>query len=65
MEENFVMKGGTIQLHGVIITHPDNDHLSGIKKLLEKYGQKIKQYDIVLTRAFYYLPTTKVQSSLN
>ncbi len=50
-----VMNGDSIQLHGIIVTHPDGDHLGGIKMLFEEYGQKILDIcDIVITRAFFW-----------
>ena len=50
-----VMKGDSVQLHGIIVTHPDGDHLGGIKMLLEEYGQKLlNNCDIVITRAFFW-----------
>ena len=49
------MKGDGIQLHGIIVTHPDGDHLSGINILFEKYGPKILNHcDVVITRAFFW-----------
>lgn len=51
------MKRDDIQLHGIIVTHPDSDHLSGIKRLLEKHGQNIRVCDIVLTEAFKWRST--------
>ena len=50
-----VMKGNDIRLHGIIVTHPDGDHMNGIKKLLEKHGRNIfHKCDIVITKAFYW-----------
>ena len=44
-----------IQFHGIIITHPDADHMNGIKELLEKHGREIlSKCDIVITKAFYW-----------
>ena len=61
MEEYGVMKGNGIQLHGIIVTHPDGDHLNGIKKLLEKYGREIlSKCDIVITKAFYWRSRDKL-----
>ena len=55
MEKYDVMKGHDIQLHGIIVTHPDGGHLNGIKKLLEKHGQDIlNSCDTVITRTFYW-----------
>ena len=49
------MKGHGVQLHGIIVTHPDGDHLNGIKKLLEKQGREIlNKCDIIITRPFYW-----------
>ena len=49
------MKGDSVQLHGIIVTHPDGDHLGGIKMLLEEHGKKIlNNCDIVITRAFFW-----------
>ena len=54
MKEYGVMTEHGIQLHGIIVTHPDSDHFNGIKELLDKYGQKIlKKCHIVITKAFY------------
>ena len=55
MEEYGVIKGDSIQLHGIIVTHPENDHMNGIKTLLEKHGQKILyNCDLVITRALFW-----------
>ncbi len=49
-----------IQLHSIIVTHPDSDHMNGIKKLLEKHGREILgKCDIVITRAFYWTSRDK------
>lgn len=49
------MQGDSVQLHGIIVTHPDGDHLGGIKMLFEEYGQKIlNTCDVVITRAFFW-----------
>ena len=54
------MKGVDIKLHGIIVTHPDGDHMNGIKKLLEKHGQKFfNKCDIVTTKAFYWTSRDK------
>ena len=47
------MKKDDVQLHCIVVTHPDADHMNGIKELLKKHGQKIHNCDIVLTGAFY------------
>jgi mRNA degradation ribonuclease J1/J2 len=39
-----VMNGDSVQLHGIIVTHPDGHHLGGIKMLFEEYGQKNPRY---------------------
>ena len=60
MMEYDVMKGIDIKLHGIIVTHPDGDHMNGIKKLLEKHGRKIlNKCDIVATKAFYWTSRDK------
>ena len=55
MTEHEIMKDDGTQLHGIIVTHPDGDHMNGIKKLLEKHIQKIlNKCDIIITNAFYW-----------
>ena len=39
MVEYDAMKEDGIQIHGIIVTHPDCDHMNGIKKLLEKHNR--------------------------
>ena len=53
MEEYDVIKKDDIQLDCIVVTHPDADHMNGIKKLLKDHGQKIHNCNIVLTGAFY------------
>ena len=61
MEEYGIMKKDDIQLHCIIVTHPDGDHMNGIKKLLEKHGREIlNNCDVVLTRAFYWRSRDKM-----
>ena len=56
LREYDVMNEDGVKLHGIIVTHPDGDHLNGIVKLLEKYGQKIlNSYNIVITEAFFWI----------
>ena len=44
-----------IPLHGIIVTHPDGDHLNGITKLLERHRQEFyNDYNVVITEAFYW-----------
>ena len=61
MKECDIMKGDDIKLHGIIVTHPDADHMDGIKKLLEKHGRNILDNcdDIVITKAFYWISRGK------
>ena len=55
MGEYGVTKEHGIQLHGIIVTHPDGDHVTGITKLLEKHSRTIlNDYDMVITEAFYW-----------
>ena len=56
MDEYGVMMGhGGIKLNGIIVTHPDGDHLNGVTKLLEKHKQAfLNNYDVVITEAFYW-----------
>ncbi len=55
MEEYGVTTEHGIQLHGIIVTHPDSDHLNGITNLLDKHRQKFcNDYDVVITEAFYW-----------
>ena len=55
MMEYDVMKGDHIKLNGIIVTHPDADHMNGIKTLLEKHNREIfSKCDIVITKAFYW-----------
>ena len=53
MEKYGIMEKDDIQLHSIVITHPDADHMNGIKMLLKKHDQKIHNCNIVLTGAFY------------
>ena len=60
MEQYGVMKKDDLQLHCIVITHPDGDHMNGIKKLLEKHGRNIpNKCDIVITKAFYWTSRDK------
>ena len=55
MDEYGVKREHGIQLHGIIVTHPDVDHLNGITKLLERHRQEFRNdYDVVITEAFYW-----------
>ena len=62
MDEYDVMNRRGIQLHGIIVTHPDSDHLNGITKLLEKHRHRIfNNYDVL--HSIGDLETTCAQSS--
>ena len=55
MDEYDVMNRHGIQLHGIIVTHPDSDHLNGVTELLEKHRHRIlNNYDVFVTEAFYW-----------
>ena len=55
MYECEVMKRRGVQLHGIIVTHPDSDHMNGVIKLIEKYGRTIlNDYDVIITEAFFW-----------
>ena len=55
MDEYDVMNRHGIQLHGIVVTHPDGDHLNGVTELLEKDKHRIlNNYDVVITEAFYW-----------
>ena len=61
INEYDVMKGHGIQLHGIIVTHPDADHLNGVTELLEKHRHRIvNNYDVLVTEAFYWRSKNKV-----
>ncbi len=60
MKEYGVMTEHDVQLDCIVVTHPDADHMNGIKKLLKKHGRKILNgCDMVITRAFYWTSRTK------